>query len=508
MQRTVDLPSSLPLTAFEEYMLRDDRPAYPMSIVARLRFAGALHPPAANAALKAAIARHPLLRAKTRLAANGRYEWVGVDSPPAISWIEGPGHGRFPCMRPIDLHAETGLRAWAAADPQQSSLVMQVHHAACDGKGVIQVLDDFVRGYAGAWAGNISEIDLLPCNPQRLLGRGRFGLTAKKLLRLLPAQLSGLVGAAQFLFRNAVPVVSPVSPTHTAPKRRQRSRAEDSASEEESPQQALPGLPAEFPEVKLARLSSAEVQRLSALAATRRATLNDWLLRDFFAAIADFRARHSDTAASDWIRILVPLNLREAGDHDMPAANVVSMVFLDRRPSQIARTDRLLDGIHAEMDMIRRRRLGLTFIASLCCLRWLPGGIAARVNQERCEATCVVSNMGRAMADSPLARRGEKIVAGNVVLEGIDLFSPVRAGTAVSVALVHYAGELQLCLHYDSRQITEPQADELMATYLRMIRIPLGETCPAAQGEGARDPRKELIPWNIPLEPWHGSSPA
>ena len=71
------------------------------------------------------------------------------------------------------------------------------------------------------------------------------------------------------------------------------------------------------------------------------------------------------------------------------------------------------------------------------------------------------------MADSPLPRRNEKIVAGNVVLDGIDFFSPVRDGTAVTVALVYYAGGLQLCMQYDSRRITEAQADDLMATYLR-----------------------------------------
>ncbi len=54
------------------------------------------------------------------------------------------------------------------------------------------------------------------------------------------------------------------------------------------------------------------------------------------------------------------------------------------------------------------------------------------------------------MADSPLPRRNDKIVAGNVVLEGIEFFAPVRDGTAVTVALVYYAGELQICMQYDS----------------------------------------------------------
>ena len=40
-----DFPSPLPLAAFEEYMLRDDRPKYPMSIIARLQVRRATGPP-------------------------------------------------------------------------------------------------------------------------------------------------------------------------------------------------------------------------------------------------------------------------------------------------------------------------------------------------------------------------------------------------------------------------------------------------------------------------------
>ena len=126
--------------------------------------------------------------------------------------------------------------------------------------------------------------------------------------------------------------------------------------------------------------------------------------------------------------------------------------------------------IHAEMDLIRRRRLGLIFVLSLSVLRALPGGLAGRVNHGRCEATCVLSNLGRALADSPLPRCNEKIVAGNVVLDGVDFFVPVRDGTAVTVGLVYYAGGLQICLQYDRRRITEAQAGDLLATYLRKIR--------------------------------------
>ena len=48
---------SLPLTAFEEYMLRDDRPAHPMDFFIRLRFTGRLDRSAVAAAWHRALMR-------------------------------------------------------------------------------------------------------------------------------------------------------------------------------------------------------------------------------------------------------------------------------------------------------------------------------------------------------------------------------------------------------------------------------------------------------------------
>ena len=73
-----DFPSPLPLAAFEEYMLRDDRP----NVSDENRRAAAVHrpigPQAGSAALEQVIARHPLLRAKIRKTAAGRLEWIAA----------------------------------------------------------------------------------------------------------------------------------------------------------------------------------------------------------------------------------------------------------------------------------------------------------------------------------------------------------------------------------------------------------------------------------------------
>jgi len=448
-ERMPTFPSPLPLTAFEEYMLRDDRPEYPMSIIARLRFAGELDREVTMEALATVVASHTLLRAKVHKTPAGRLKWIAAaDSPPVISWFDGMGHDRLPAMQPIDLFLEAGSKFWATADWQQSSLVMQIHHATCDGKAVFQILDDFVRSYARISAGKQSTTQLSPFDPQCLPGRGSFGLTVGKYLRMLPLQLLGLSRVGMFFLQRPVPLLERIA--------------------------AIPrALPAGFPEVKAASLDVEEVRKLSAAAADAKVTVNDWLVRDFFVAIDDFRARHATTTCGEWIRIAVPMDLRHEAGNRMPAANVVSMVFLDRTPKHIGDPAGLLRSIHAEMDSIRRRRLGLIFIVALWGVRLLPGGLAKWVNRNCCETTCVLSNLGRVMAASPLPRCNERIVAGNVVLDGVDFFAPVRSGTAVSMALVYYAGGLRLCMQYDSRRITEAQADDLMATYLRKIRTSL-----------------------------------
>jgi hypothetical protein len=326
---------------------------------------------------------------------------------------------------------------------------------------VLQVAEDFLRSYALAVDRSSARVDPAPRDAEALEGRGTFGLTALKYLRMLPAQLMGLSRVWMFFMQRPVPILKRIATVRSE-------------------------LPAGFPEVKVARLEAEELQELSAVVAEAGVTLNDLLLRDFFVAIDDFRTRHQATTPGEWIRVSVPINLRQ-GDHcRMSAANLVSMVFLDRTGQQIADSVDLLRSIHKEMGSIRRRQLGLIFIQALWIVRSLPGGLAKWVNRNGCETTCVLSNLGRAMADSSLPRSSEKkIVAGNVVLDGIDFFTPIRDGTSVAMALIYYAGGLQLCMQYDSRHITNVQADDLMATYLRRIRTSLDRASRSVQGKAA-----------------------
>jgi hypothetical protein len=79
----LEFPSPLPLAAFEEYMLWDDRPQHPMNILARLKFDGQVNRQAMEEAVVSVVARHPLLRAKVRKSPSGRLEWIAADRAPA-----------------------------------------------------------------------------------------------------------------------------------------------------------------------------------------------------------------------------------------------------------------------------------------------------------------------------------------------------------------------------------------------------------------------------------------
>jgi len=93
-----------------------------------------------------------------------------------------------------------------------------------------------------------------------------------------------------------------------------------------------------------------------------------------FVTVDDFQARYQPHAADGWLRFSVPINLREAKDRRLPAANVMSMVFLDRRRAQIADPDRLLASIHHDLELSRRLRLQLGDAN-------LAGALVIRVNR-------------------------------------------------------------------------------------------------------------------------------
>lgn len=450
-----DLPDTtlfpLPLVAFEQYMVTDDRPDYPTNFFLRLDFSGRFDRPAFGAAVDAALRRHPLLRACVRRSEKGRFEWVAAESPrPSITW-KAPTGPSTSAHRGIDLRHQTGLRISLGEQDNQTEMLLQFHHACCDGFGAVRFLEDLLVVYHNALAADSEKIPLPPLDPARLRVRGKFGLNPLKYLLRLHKELVGVLGAIEYF------VLRPVSLTAggTGPPPNASS--------------------SEFPPSAAHTFTVSQTQALRRATKQMGCTVNDLLLRDLFLALSEWISEHDPENEGGHVRIMIPTNLRTPADAVMPAANLVSMVYNDRRPRKSSSPRRLINILRLEMKLCKRWRLGLTMIHALRLARKFRGGLEKLLPTDRCLATSVLSNLGDLENETVLPRREGRIAAGNMTLERVELLPPVRPMTHASFGAVSYAGRLTVSLTYDPHRFSRHDSRELLGCFVRRIQNSLDE---------------------------------
>jgi len=466
----------LPLVSFEQYMLADDRPAYPMNFFVRLRFAGRFDRCVLDAAMSVVLARHPLLTAVARRSKRG-WIWEAADCPAKVRWLAcAPGES-LPALKPLDVRVEPGFRVTACEGQGRTDLILQAHHACCDGLATFAFAEDLLVSYATA-RGTAPGMTLRPLEPRLLRQRGRFGLTTGQFLRVLPRQLVGLLGARQFLMRRP----EPLAPGET------QQAGENLKSEIRDSNPPRGPLPSGYPASWTRQWDETQTAGLLAAARTVGVTLNDLLLHGLFLCLAKWRQRHAPDRPDAWLRICVPVSLRTAALDQLPAANAASMVFLDRRPCDMSDPGRLLASIHREMQLIKRMQLGLTFVLCLGFRRWLPGfapaerydaptnpgGVSRRRRADRCFSTAVLTNLGTLFGRCPLADDQGRVRAGDVVLEDMDLLPPLRPLTRAAFTAWSYARRLNFTLHYDPRVLAGGDAAGLLDDMIGSVQRSAG----------------------------------
>ena len=442
----------LPVAAFEDYMLADDRPAYPMNFFIRMKFSGTIDQQAAEEALREVAKRHPLMTSQIRDRGRRKARWVRADAAARIPFhsitLEDPS--AFPACQGLDIESAGGLVGYRVPSDSGDYLVWHFHHACCDGLGSSLVLEDWLTAYAAIVGVDVREGARRELDENRLRGRGRFGLSFWRFLKKSRKQAVGLLGVRKFLMRRPAPLL---------PDRVTKIDSE---------------LSVPYPVAMTHMFSLSQTRGLRAIAKRSECTVNDVLARDLFLAIDRFRDRLSAGSDEDWIRLSVPVNLRRAADRSLPAANVVSLVFLDRRRPDGQDAAAMLQSIHEEMQLIKTHELGLTFVLSLAVARRLPGGLKKQGDRYRCTATCLFTNPGPVFRRSPLPRDEEHRVAiGDVVLEALDLVAPIRPFTGAAFTLFNYARRQGVTLSYDPRMLTATEAAELLRDYVECVEASL-----------------------------------
>ena len=465
----------LPLTAFEEYILLDGTPSHPMEFFFRLCFDGPLDLGQVREAAATALERHPLLGARIERRHGQRPRFVA----------RAAAHGPLDCVLTADVEACGDLPAVAPLDecagplvrlvavrPMQAAgqedghcdLIAQFHHVGCDGLGALAFLADLLEILDARLAGRTAILDEL--DPRRLARSGRYGHDSWRLLLSLPAQARGLEGILKFMRHRPVRVGAPSGPAGL-----------------EVFTEPLAACSVTF--------TADEAAGLRRSAARRGISLNELAAAALFEAL--LRAMPADALGErgSVVRLSIPINMRQAADRRSPATNIVSMVFLDRGAEQIAAAESLPSSLHAEMQLIKRLGLGMTFLFTLAAAR-CGAGIASLVGNRSTAATALFTNLGRIFrrherrTDRRAAgRRSAHVQVGSVRLKSVEGLAPLRRGTTIAATAAEYVGTLCFTLRHDPTAVTAALARRISDDFAAHLRrsVDRGPDTSAASAE-------------------------
>lgn len=445
----------LPLTPFERYMIHDDRPGWPMTFVARLRLRGRLRIPEFAAAVEEALLRHPLLHARLRVRGT-RMQWEFPPPGPAEVELLDDENALAGLRRlAIDPRREDGVRLLVRPQAASTEVLAMFHHACTDGVGAYRFMGDLLALYGRRTGG--SELPALaPVDPQRLRRR-----EAWRLERPQPAYSWEYV--KDFIKEGWGDFSRSADSVHWGP----RPSALDAAW---------------FPAQVSANLSPEEGRNLRIAAQRLRANVNDLLLRDLFATLAQWNADHGRKPDGRWLRVTMPTNMRIREDEATPAANIVGYAFLTLAGSRCRDPRTLLQEVSAAAAPVRKQGVGRMFVDGVALADYVPGALAFVLARIDWMSTAILSNVGDALrrftAKFPLTPAGEP-VAGDVVLEEASGAPPVRPGTTAAFLVSSLAGRTTLGLQVDPQRTSRDQA----AALLERWRARLLQT--AAESAGA-----------------------
>lgn len=411
-------PNVQSVSPLEELLLHDARPGFPMCFFIDATLEGPLCGDRLRAAIAVLGRRHPRIR--QRVSPRG-YSWVWLppDVDPELRVMParpatGPDAGVL--ETPIDLTTTSGLRFVAIETaPRHWRVVLQVHHAVCDGVAGLELLGDMWTIYHGA--------EPPPFRTGRPL---RFGDTILREATSTPS--SSWKATLDFLRIRPVVLQRPTKPLATAPES--------------------------------IRLPYA-VMNLSAdvMADTRRAatacgaTVNDVIV----AAAARVLCAWNHEAHSHGkrtIRINMPTSLRMPGSRE-PANNNMSYAFLDKFAAECVDRPALVASIARASRWIQSMRSTEQFLVAISNCRRIPGLLRLITRLPTCFATAVVSNVGNAATRmrANVPHDDGCICPADLRITGMAGVPPIRPKTLAAIGVVTYAGVTSVTLLCDEAQL-------------------------------------------------------
>lgn len=441
-------PFPLPMTSLERFFWLDDLPSYPNHVICRIRFTGRLDRKRFLQAVREMRLRFGMAIAKVKTI-RGRFVWVLPEgAAPDVVWTTATEDDRgFPPLHDLDLEDGTTMRIIVVQRPAETDVILQGHHAAVDGVGGMQAVQDMMRLYAAKFSTDADPDRVVHrLDPMRLAKRNEHFRSWWDALRSLPKQSIGLYGAIKYWSKRAVTFGRLREEPPTEPR-------------------------TYIPQVVAHELTCEESAYLRRFAQQRNVTVNDVMLRDLLLTLRAWQDKRGIKRHRRVFRIMIPVNLRTISDRRMAPANRVSMVYLDRNDQQLERPGELLWGINFEMQTILRFNLSLVFLAMVRLMSMIPGLVKRQVASRNCQSTCIVTNLGEPFARSrfPLDEQGRAII-GDVKLEGFDALAPLRPLTAAAFSIYRYRKRTGITMHYDPHFLQQAEAERFLGHYVNRVQ--------------------------------------
>lgn len=441
------MTTRLRVTSIERYHLSDETPQNPNVIGCDLHVRGDVDLDIATAALRKVAERHPMISARL----NGQAWDIDPSNADLLKWEicnasdSDLEHGD---LRIIDLADGLACRFIMRRHDAGAQLSFRLHHAAADGGGGLQSVADWLVTYHRLQTCS-DRPKSRAMRPELLNQRNNLRLLSRAFISKLWVQPIAILGATKFLFRR----VQPLKPLD--PIRSQK-------------------FPKDFTTLR-ASLSADQMTRLKQEAESADATINEMILRALFLALHDFRKAYGYHRTGEWLRLIVPVSIRDFSDRGLSASNRASMVQLDRTDRDFNDPKGLLWGLNYELTNIRKWNLEKTFLLLVRCFSIVPGWIDRIAAKDICRATSVLTNLGSPFDRLKLERVDGKLQSGNLLVEDVDLVVPLRRKTPIGLATLRYAGEQKICLHFDPVEVDHFEAEILLEKVVQHLTIPAVE---------------------------------
>ena len=469
----------IPLNSIERFHLFDDEPDYPNVVFGKLKFDVPLDLEVAKQAWQIALTPHPFANVKPIAKSSfwgEQWSWSGVrvDQQDVFDWayskvepLSASEADRWSVKR-HGCQSKTGcyLGIYPGAANEHSQAIFCIHHAVADGIACLKVINDWLIVYNNLRSGRDPVQGVSSTKFDLIHDRARLGLSSWRYLRHLPFQAIAIFGAAKFIFRKTQPAIPA-----NAKKSASRPSVEDAADHV-----PFPAIASRWIETELAAELDSQSGKLSV-------TSTSYLLGCWFETLGKVREfQFKQSADKDWLRVILPMSIRGYEDRRLPAANRTAIVQIDRQPpgTDFANFVRML---HREIGIIRRFELEKMFLILIRAFGISNRLLRRMASNKNSRGAAVFTDLHRPFATSEkriarLAKSTHSTPADcrESCLHPVDfeLAGPIRNGTPLNLSFARFNRRIKLSLHYDSRQVSNSEANSILEWFVESIKSRLG----------------------------------